>query len=157
MKMRKILPIVILAVGSLFLLSGCDALLDAIFAKNQMTIDVRVSIPPYPLVSAYYYDWLYGVGTVTLSVHDLTSGSVTVVTSGRTGYDSSSSHFYFPFTKLANDTFMITATYTSGYYGSPAPTSVFFDPSGYGMTSITLPYSNGGDSTGHSVNLYMYF
>ena len=47
MKMRKILPLVILAVTAFFLLSGCDALLDAIFSKDQITVDVAVYTPSH--------------------------------------------------------------------------------------------------------------
>ncbi len=43
MKMRKILPLVILAVGALVLLSGCDAMLDAIFPTAQITVDAAVT------------------------------------------------------------------------------------------------------------------
>ena len=35
MKIRKILPLVLLAVGSVFLLSSCDAMLDAIFRTTR--------------------------------------------------------------------------------------------------------------------------
>ena len=150
MKMRKILPLVILAVGALFLLSGCDALLDAIFAKNQISVDVQVS-------NAYYNDWYYGAGSVTLNFYDLSTGSTTTVVSGRTGYDYTSSHFVFTFTKLEADTFAITAFYNSAYYADPASNNVFYDPSGAGHTSIAMPFTNSGDSTGHSIDLTMYF
>ena len=36
MKIRKILPLVLLALASVFLLSSCDALLDAIFSNNTI-------------------------------------------------------------------------------------------------------------------------
>lgn len=158
MKMRKILPLIILAVGSFFLLSGCDAMLDAIFATNQITVDVAVTIPPYPSVARYYYDWAYGVGAVTLTFTDINTGAVTVVTSGRTGYDAVSSHFVFPFTKLKGDIYTIAAVYSSVYYPPYTyGTSTFYDPSGVPLGSISMPYTNSGDSTGHSVHLFMYF
>ena len=40
MRIRKILPVLLLAVGSLFLLTSCDALLDAIFSNNTITVYV---------------------------------------------------------------------------------------------------------------------
>ena len=55
MKMRKLLPLVLLAVGALFLLSSCDAMLDAIFPSNQIYVDVEVSGRTTPI------DWF---GTV---------------------------------------------------------------------------------------------
>jgi hypothetical protein len=161
MKMRKLLPLVLLAVGALFMLSGCDAMLDAIFQDNQITVDVFVTIPPYPGLGQYYYDWYYGTGTVTLTLYDVTAGTNKVVVSGRTGYTSTASHFVFPFTKLKSDTYMVTAVYTSAYYSSPGPNSIFYDPSGTIMgspfSSIAMPYVNAGDSTGRSANISMYF
>lgn len=50
MKTRKILPLVILALASVFLLSSCDALLDAIFANDTLTVYVKTA-------------WVYGYST----------------------------------------------------------------------------------------------
>jgi hypothetical protein len=98
---------------------------------------------------------------VTLYFTDTNTGALTVVASERTGYDNSSSHFVFPFTKLKGDTYTIIATYASAHYSSPPPNPLFYDPSGTRMgfptSQISLPYNNSGDSTGHSVHLYMYF
>jgi hypothetical protein len=156
MKMRKLLPVIILAVGSLFLLSGCDAMLDAIFQKEQITVDVIVQIPPVG-IGPYYYDWYYGAGTVTLTLSDVNDGTNTTLVSTRTGITGAASHFVFPFTKLKKDTYRFVASYASYYYVSPAPIGYFYDPSNTLMTSVSMPYSNAGDSTGNSVNLYMYF
>jgi hypothetical protein len=150
MKMRKLLPVLIIAVGSVFLLSGCDAILDAIFQNNQITVDVSVS-------SGYALDYASGNGTVTLTLTDVTSGTPTTVASTRTGFDSVSSHFVFAFTKLKSDTFTVNASYTSAYYTSPLPMNSFLDPSNNALTQITMPYTNSGDSTGRSVYLKIYF
>jgi hypothetical protein len=156
MKMRKLLLLVFLAVGVLFLLSGCDAMLDAIFPSNQIYVDVQVS------AAHYYNDW-FGTyyhgsypGTVTLQLFDVNNGSTTIATGSWTSVDYNCIHFPFVFTKLKNDTYQLTATYTSVHY-LPAFTTIFYDPSGLGMTSISMPYNNSGDYTGHSVDLYMYF
>ena len=42
MRAKKLLPLILLAVGALFLLSSCDAILDAIYANN--TLDVTVDV-----------------------------------------------------------------------------------------------------------------
>ena len=42
MKTRKILPLVLIVVGAAFLLSSCDAMLDAIYPSNQISVDVAV-------------------------------------------------------------------------------------------------------------------
>jgi hypothetical protein len=49
MKMRKLLPVIILAVGSLFVLSGCDAMLDAIFPNEPDHGRRRSHDSPVPL------------------------------------------------------------------------------------------------------------
>ena len=68
MKMRKILPLVLLAVGSVFLLSSCDAMLDAIFSNN--TVNVYVSEynrhGDIPLVTD---DGLHSVGPTSVTAN----------------------------------------------------------------------------------------
>ncbi len=42
MKIKKLLPLVLLAVAAVLMLSSCDAMLDAIFPTNQIIVDVAV-------------------------------------------------------------------------------------------------------------------
>jgi len=156
MKMRKLLPLVLVAVGALFLLSGCDAMLDAIFPSNQIYVDVEVSKADFPVDWGAVYHLGASPGTVTLQLLDVNSAGVTTATETWTNVDLSYIHFPFVFTKLKDDTFQLIATYTSLFYGQHS-ISVFYDPSGIPLTSISMPYHNSGDATGHSVNLYMYF
>ncbi|MGO9307906.1 MAG: hypothetical protein ACLQDL_02645 [Spirochaetia bacterium] len=162
MKMRKLLPLVLVAVGALFLLSGCDAMLDAIFPSNQIYVDVQVSAADYPFDWSDAYNHGSYPGSVTLYLYDVSANNTTVATGTWTSVDYNYIHFPFVFTKLKNDVYQLTAVYTSRNY-SPPPfsDSVFYDPSGVRMGSpvsaISLPYPNSGDGTGHSVNLSMYF
>ena len=157
MKTRKILPLVLLAVGALFLLSGCDAILNAIFPDNQIFVDVRIRAVDYPVDWSHtFYSGAYP-GTVTLTLTDVNTGSVTIANGSWTSVDTSFIHFPFTFTKLKSDTFNLTAVYTSTYEGGPYVVSTFYDPSGNYLSAIAMPYTNSGDSTGHSVNLYMIF
>jgi len=156
MKMRKLLPLVLLAVGSLFLLTSCDALLDAIFASNQIQVQVSV----YKGTNgAFFEDWLNGYpSTVTLTLSDINSGTQSTVVTSWDGIDSNYLYFNVQYIKLKDHTFTLSATYNSSYSGlSYGPVTSFYDPNNVGMGSIQMPYSNPGDSTGHSVNLYMYF
>ncbi|MGA2378587.1 MAG: hypothetical protein ABSG85_04705 [Spirochaetia bacterium] len=161
MKMRKLLPLVLLAVGALFLLSGCDAMLDAIFPTNQIYVDVAINKASYP--NDWFNTWHFGSypGTVTLQLYDVKSGSFTTATGSWMSVDYNYIHFAFVFTKLNDDTFELTANYLSVNYGPSGPNPIFYDPSGIRMgfpvSSVSMPYKNSGDSTGHSVNLYMYF
>jgi hypothetical protein len=156
MKTRKILPLILLAVGSLFLLSSCDAMLDAIFQNNQIYVDVEISGANYPLDWTAAYRFGAYPGSVTLSLYDVTTGSTTTSTGSWTSADINYVHFPFTFTKLKGDTFTLTATFTSAHY-FPTYQTLFYDPSGLPMSSISMPYKNSGDSTGHSVSLYMIF
>jgi hypothetical protein len=110
--------------------------------------------------SATYYT-NHSSGRVTLYLTDVNDGSVTTAVGSWTGVDYTYVHYTFPFTKLMDHTYTLTAYYNSYSLGSQPPNTVFYDPSGAEMgtppCSITMPYKNSGDSTGHSVNLYMYF
>jgi hypothetical protein len=158
MKMRKLLPLVLLAVGSLFLLTSCDALLDAIFASNQIQVQVSVYRGTNPLTDIYQ-DWLHQYpSTVTLTLTDITEGSNSTVVTGWDGRDSNYLYFDVSYIKLKDHTYTLTAYYHSIYSGfTYGPVTVFYDPNSVPMGSINMPYHNSGDSTGRSVNLYMYF
>src|SRR5208337_1378585 len=116
MKMRKLLLLVFLAVGVLFLLSGCDAMLDAIFPSNQIYVDVEVSAADFPLDWAGTYYHGYYPGSVTLYLYDVNANSTTVATGAWTSVDYNYIHFPFVFTRLKNDVYQLTAVYTSVHY-----------------------------------------
>jgi hypothetical protein len=152
MKMRKLLPFVLLAVGALFLLSGCDAMLDAIFPSNQISVDVWVTA---------YTHTDYAVGAyVSVTLHDNTSGTSKTATTTWQSYDGYYVHYRVSFTKLKDDNFSLTSTYVD-YLGYTTSTFYIYDPSGYGYVgnglNFTMPYSNSGDSTGHSITVVQYF
>jgi hypothetical protein len=158
MKIRKILPLVLLAVGSLFLLSGCDAILNAIFQNNQISVDVAVSY-----VGAYN-DYINGTNPqVTCVVYDSSNNPVSL-TGGWSSYDLSYVHFNFAFTKLKNDTYHFAAQY-SGTYGGGRGSNGFVYDGNQPSTSfillptsptLTMPYDNPSDSTGHSMPVRLY-
>ena len=137
MKTRKLLPLIILAVGAVLALSSCDAMLDAIFRTNQITVDVAVNgtignHPDFALPGRYVNLLLTGPG-VSASA-DATWNS----------YDGIYAHYYFTFTDLPDGFFALDATYVGNIYG-------------YGSTSITMPFvsSSNPDGTGKSVTLLM--
>ena len=47
MKIRKILPVLLVAIASVVMLSSCDAILDVIFANNTVTFYVSANILNY--------------------------------------------------------------------------------------------------------------
>jgi hypothetical protein len=140
MKMRKILPLVILAVGSVVLLSGCDMLLNAIFQNNQIFVDVRVSSFNYGADWTESYNFGVNSGRVTVYVvANSGSGSVTQASSYWTSADTLYVHYGFNFTGLKNDTYQVYAVYTSYYSGGGGPS--------------TAQYVAPNDSTGGSANV----
>jgi len=143
MKMRKILPLVILAVGALFLLSGCDAMLDAIFQNNQMTVEVSVWNGTYPVdwSQTYYYGRTSGIVTVYLT--NTSTGSTTTANIGWTSADGAYVYYQADFTDLKNDTYLVTAWYTS-YYTGGGPWS---------RSQTITPH----DAAGHSSTVTMTF
>ena len=150
MKMRKILPLVILAVGALFLLSGCDQLLDAIFQNNQIYVDVRVhGYVGAPFYSDWYETSVNGVnsGHVVVYVQD-SRGHVTSASTYWTSLDSLYVHYGINFTGLKDDTFLVYADYTSYYAGGYSTFRAYATPS----ATIT-PH----DATGHSADVTIYF
>jgi hypothetical protein len=158
MKTRKILPLVLLAVGSLFLLSSCDAMLDAIFQNNQVTVDVAVSY------ARAYNDWFYGTNSqVSCTIFD-GSGNPTTSTGSWTSLDGFAVHYNFTFTKLKNDTYSFAALYRGYTFGPAGNDGNLYDGT-YGSTTfiplltspfLTMPYKNPGDSTGHSMSVKLW-
>jgi hypothetical protein len=149
MKMRKILPIVILAVGSLFLLSGCDALLDAIFSSDVIYLDVWVQ-------GTTHADFANGGSYENVMLMD---GSLTVVANVSqyySSYDGNYAHYYFTFNKLKDGTYYLSTTYVGQITGGHGTSSNLYDSGGSFIGgSVTFPDKSLGDSTGHTVNIKM--
>ena len=136
MKTRKLLPLIILAVVAVLTLSSCDALLDAIFASNQISVDVAVlgsSHPDFAVSGRYVTVLLTGPGVSSSA--DTTYGS----------WDGTRAHFYFTFADLPDGGYNLSATF---YGSSISGTSDF----------VTMPFidSSNPDSTGKSVSLLLY-
>ncbi len=150
MKIRKILPLAFIAVGAAILLSGCDAMLDAIFSKNQITVDVPVNA---------FNHANYAYVSVTVTVTDIATGQQYKESEAWGSYDLSTgtAHYYFSkFRNLPNDTYQINAYYPGLYADPPASQSFFYDPAtGAVTTQVTMPEANPGDSTGHSAAIQM--
>jgi hypothetical protein len=142
MKMRKLLPLVLLAVGSLFLLTSCDALLDAIFPNSQIFVDVRVYGGSYTTdwIQSYNFNQISGIVTVILV--DQRNGDTTSANSYFTSADPTFIHYGFNFTGLKDHTYLVTAYYVSYNYADPLPQSYLVTPN---------------DATGHSASLTVTF
>ncbi len=129
MKMRKLLPLILLAVGALFLLSSCDALLDAIYANNTIDVSVQTAIAGYQNS--------YSKAIVTLS------GAVDAT--GSAYYDVVARDCYVPFTKLPNGDYVVTATFygystVTGLYYASSPQSVAISMPYYGSNTASLTF-----------------
>lgn len=148
MKMRKLVPLVLLAVGSLFLLTSCDALLDAIFPSNVINLDVAV-------VATTHAD--FTLSNAFVNVQIVGPGVADSVNASWSSYDGSYVHYYFTFIKLKNDAFTVYAT----YYGpitapSGDPATLYLGPSNEPLQTVLLPYENPNDLTGHLVDIRAY-
>jgi len=144
MRVKKLLPLILLAVGAVFLLSSCDAILDAIYANN--TINVTVEIPnAYP-----GYNNPYSYVTVTLGG---ASGATESVSVTNPGLLASYGYYYLPsMKKLPNGNYSITTQYYDASNGNTYQVSDFYDPGNNLVTSMSLPY--GGSNTANVVVLY---
>jgi len=137
MRVKKLLPLILLAVGALFLLSSCDAILDAIYANNTIDVNVRV----YLNGSSPGYASAYSSVTVTVG-----GASGATASTGVSDFNGTYADYYVPsIKKLPNGTFNITTDYYDGVSGVTWRTTAFVDPSGYTVGSITMPY--GGSNT----------
>lgn len=149
MKMRKLLPLVLLAVGSLFLLSSCDAMLDAIFPSNVINIDVWVQ-------ASTHADFLAGGSYENVTLMDSNLAVVANVSQYYSSYDGFYVHYYFSFAKLNNGTYYLTTTYIGQFTGIHATNGNVYDSSGYFLgSSLTFPDRTLGDSSGHTANIRM--
>jgi hypothetical protein len=100
-KMRKILPLVLLVIASVFMLSSCDALLDAIFANNTINVQVSAYIPYYAFFPAY--------DTVTVYITGPTNVTVNASYTGNDGYYM---YWYVSVPKLSNGTYNVYSLYS---------------------------------------------
>jgi len=134
MKIRKILPLVLLALCAVFLLSSCDAMLDFIFSNNTITVYVSARIP--------WYGYFPNSDYVTVDVAGPTSATATA------GYPSNDGlYMYWSVTvpKLSDGNYTVTAYYNhpiGSHTGSP-----------YGVQYVSLPTASGN----HSVSMNFDF
>lgn len=154
MKIRKILPLLLLAIGSVFLLSSCDAMLDAIFSNNTINVNVSASIASYNYLSSYLTD------SVSVEIVGPTGVSTTA---GYTGSDYYYLYWGNSIPKLSNGLYTVTVTYYHPYGYQPAGYSSVYGytviKSGIGVTTayqITQTVSLPAGSS-HSVNLDFNF
>jgi hypothetical protein len=129
MRVKKLLPLILLAVGALFLLSSCDAILDALYANNTINVTPTVSNAYPGAVSPKSY--------VNVIISGATGGTQTAYYS----YTSSSVNYYdtLSFSKLPNGNYTIAA-----YYFEYAGGGTYLE---YGpqYQSLSMPY-NGSSS-----------
>ena len=146
MRVKKLLPLILLAVGALFLLSSCDAILDALYANN--TINVAVTV--YNSVHSPGYASPYSSVSVTLGGASGGTQSAYLDT-----YVPGSYGLYVlpPFKKLPNGSYTITTTYYDGSLAMGWQTVSFYDPGNNYTTSLSLPY---GGSTTANVNVVFF-
>jgi len=136
MKMRRLLPLVLLAIGAIFLLSSCDALLDAIYANNTITPTVLIPGGDIGAINPSSY--------VMVTLSGASGGTSSAYFSNYTygGYA-----FYYPasFTKQPNGNYTLTATfygYQTGVYYQYGPVSYSFSMpySGSNTADITIQF-----------------
>jgi hypothetical protein len=137
MKIRKILPLVLLAVGSVFLLSSCDAILDAMFSNNTVNVYVSSRI------------LTYGYFPSTDSVTAYISGpSAVTATAGYAGTDGYYMYWNISIPKLADGTYLVEVDYYHpfGNFASGIPYTK--------SQPLYLPASSGSP---HNVNVVFAF
>jgi hypothetical protein len=136
MKIRKILPLLLLAFGSVFLLSSCDALLDAIFSNNNINVYISSYIPGrgfYP-----------GYDTMTVVLTGPYSASVSTHYEGDDGL-----YMYWSISipKLPDGSYSVYVVYTHPY---GIVTGTWFSSTDF----VSFPMSSGNP---HNVNLSFDF
>jgi hypothetical protein len=149
MKMRKLLPLILLAVGSLFLLSGCDAMLDAIFQNDVINLDVWV-------LGSTHADFTIGSSYENLQVMDSSFTVIQNVNQYYSSYDGMYIHYYFTVNRLKDGTYYLTTYYNGPITGYRGSSSNIYDSNGnYVGGFITFPDKSLGDSSGHTANIRM--
>jgi hypothetical protein len=153
MKIRKTLPLVLLAVATLFLLTSCDALLDAIYPAPSNTLNVYAEV--WKTGGGVHPDWT--VSSTTIYLYNGGGTLVSQQTVTVNWYDSNYAYFYASFPKLANGTYTLTASYAGGIGDYSNYTNSFYDPNTAAVISaIVLPDANPSDSSGKTVTVYTY-
>ena len=126
MTVKKLLPLILMAVGAVFLLSSCDAILDALYANNTITVSNTY-------VPTAYYGSTNPNSYVSISLGGATGGSQNA---GYTGTAISGLAYYngVSFNKLPNGNYTVTASFYGYYLGQ------YFQ---YGPVtfSLSLPYN----------------
>jgi len=151
MKMRKLLPAVLLAVGALFLLSGCDAMLDAIFQNDVINLDVRV------IADFNHRDYALAGSFENVVLMDSSFNVVKSVSQYVDGFDGTYAHYHFNFANLKDGTYYLTAGYYGQIVGFRGSTSNIYDNSGFFVGGlVTFPDKSLGDSSGHTIYISMY-
>jgi len=135
MKIKKLLPLVLLAVAAVLMLSSCDAMLDAIFPTNQIIVDVSVD-------ALTHQD--YAISPVSVYVSGPSSASASKHFDGYDNYNYA--HYTFSFTGLKDGFYTINAYYDSHFTGTTWPSSTY----GISMPDRS-PYNP--DSSGRSATV----
>jgi hypothetical protein len=104
MKNRKILPLLLLAFGSVFLLSSCDALLDAIFSNNNINVYISSYIPTHGFYPRY--------DTMTVYV---SGPHYTVTSANYNGDDGLYMYWSISVPKLSDGTYNVDVSYSHPY------------------------------------------
>jgi hypothetical protein len=151
MKIKRIIPLVLLALVSVFLLTSCDEMLKSIYKLDANNNSITVTVA---MDTAYYTDYashpVYGV---------LTGVGSPVTTSATYDYTYYGYAYYtLSFSNLADGTYYLQTFFDhqgTGQYVYPDPTTNFFtDPAGNSVSSISMPWS--GNQNGAAVSVYFY-
>jgi hypothetical protein len=140
MRTRKLVLLVLLAVGATFLLSSCDAILDAIYANNTINVTAYV-LTSHSGSSSYY-------SSVTVSLSGASGATVSAGFSGTLAYSGPYTYavYYLPaIKKLPNGTYSMTSTFYDAVANYSFSTYYFYDSSNNAYTSFSMPFD--GSST----------
>ena len=130
MKIRKLLPLVLLAIASVFLLSSCDALLDAIFANDTINV----------YVSAYIPTWGYNPGGDTVSVA-ISGPTNATATASYTGNDAYYMYWSVAVPKLSDGTYTVTVTFYNWDTRASSTYQIVTLPTGSGSHSANVDFN----------------
>ena len=145
MRIRKILPLALLAVGALFMLTSCDAILDGLFPASSLTVYVHVP-------ASYYTD--YATATMKVEVISTSTGAsyvagpVAELVTDAYGYVN----YSFSFPKLSTGNYNVISTYNGPYYYAVQGEFSTDGGTSY-ISTIKLPLT-GGSSRSASVDVY---
>lgn len=148
-KMKRIIPLVVLALVSVFLLTSCDGMLKSIYKldanNNQITVTVALDNYYYPISHSVFVE-LIGPTAVPAAA---ATYQYTVY-----GYN----YYTITFDGLNDGTYSLTTFYDYYDYGSLGGYgdvyNYYFDgPNGNGVSYIDMPYN---DAPGATLNVYFY-